>query len=274
MLGLNQYSHDASIAIAHASTGEILFALSKERLSRRKHDGGDVAMLVKYAVESVADRFGMHVEDVLNSVRLVVANNHHFRIAPFERRLPLLQSLNYVKGNVLSPWNLIGREGGMLKGKERKVEMSHHLAHAYSAISIAPFDEGLVVVMDGMGDALDDWLKAEGNQRYFCELTDGVCIDAEGYREFPVDPREQKGLSFREAETAYTFRKDGRKVRLTRVFKRWTPEVEPPELPNHSFEEMESVGAMYSRVSAIIFKDWNTCGKVRSAINGFYCIDR
>lgn len=271
VLGLNQYSHDASVAIMHAATGEILFALSKERLSRRKHDGGDVAILIQHAIESVAIRFGMHFEDILRGMRLVVANNHHFRIAPFEKRLPLLRSLNYVEGDVLSPWNLIGGEGGIVNGEDRKVEMSHHLAHAYSAVCTAPFDEGVVLVMDGMGDALDDWLTSEDDQRYFCELTHGVCDDAERFREFPADIRERKGVSFREAETAYVFRRKGGKVRLKRVFKRWTPEVEPAELPNHSFEEMESVGAIYSRISAIIFKDWNSCGKVRSAISGPHC---
>lgn len=267
MLGLNQYSHDASVAIMHASTGEILFALSKERLSRRKHDGGDVALLIKHAVESVATRFNMHIEEILKGVRLVVANNHHFRIAPFEKRLPLLRSLNYVQGDELSPWNLIGREGGIVDGEDRKVELSHHLAHVYSAVCTAPFDEGIAVVMDGMGDALDDWLTSKDDQRYFCELNHGICDDTERFREFPTDIREREGVSFREAESAYVFRREGRKIRMMRVFKRWTPEVEPSELPNHSFEEMESVGAMYSRVSAIVFKDWNSCGKVRSAVN-------
>jgi hypothetical protein len=31
------------------------------------------------------------------------------------------------------------------------------------------------------------------------------------------------------------------------VYKRWTQERSPPELYNHGFENMESLGAVYSR---------------------------
>ena len=34
----------------------------------------------------------------------------------------------------------------------QKYELSHHLAHAWSVIAQAPFESGLVVVMDGMGE--------------------------------------------------------------------------------------------------------------------------
>ena len=64
----------------------------------------------------------------------------------------------------------------------------------------------------------------------------------------------------REAETAYVF--DRQAALLKPVFKRWSRERSPPELYNHGFENMESLGAVYSRVSSAIFGDWNACGKV------------
>ena len=36
VLGLNKYSHDTTICAADAKTGEVLFAMSKERLTRKK----------------------------------------------------------------------------------------------------------------------------------------------------------------------------------------------------------------------------------------------
>lgn len=39
-------------------------------------------------------------------------------------------------------------------------------------------------------------------------------------------------------------------------------EKTPPALYNHGFENMDSVGALYSRASSHIFGDWNACGKV------------
>lgn len=48
---------------------------------------------------------------------------------------------------------------------------------------------------------------------------------------------------------------------MTPIYKRWTRERSPPELYNHGFENMESMGAVYSRVSSHIFGDWNACGE-------------
>ena len=55
---------------------------------------------------------------------------------------------------------------------------------------------------------------------------------------------------------------------LTPRLKRWQEERSPPELYNHGFENMESVGAVYSRVSSAIFGDWNACGKVVAVVMG------
>lgn len=49
---------------------------------------------------------------------------------------------------------------------------------------------------------------------------------------------------------------------LQPIFKRWIEEKTPPTLYNHGFENMESVGAVYSRASSHVFGDWNACGKV------------
>ncbi|PXF48296.1 hypothetical protein BWQ96_01985 [Gracilariopsis chorda] len=210
-------------------------------------------------------------EEIASRVKLVVANNHHFRILPFEQRLPFQVSMNYVPSSYLSPWNLIGspvrylQQSEMYAPEATKVELSHHLAHAFSAVFACPFDRGLVVIMDGMGDSLDDWLAARcrDERHYFCESSCPLFVrDAPDFREFPKDVGHRPGISFREAETAYVFERRHDGVHFSRVYKRWTPENAPSELANHSFEEMDSIGAMYSRVSALIFKDWNNCGKV------------
>ncbi|KAI0565278.1 Carbamoyltransferase [Gracilaria domingensis] len=269
VIGINQYSHDASVALVDSSSGKLLFAQSKERLTRRKHDGGDVADLVLHAMESVASD-DETASDVASHVQLVVANNHHFRILPFETRIPFQTSLGYVPSSYRSPWNLIGSEASYLQGSERyapaatKIELSHHLAHAYSAVCSCPFNRGVMVVMDGMGDARDDWLVAQSSRdvSHISELScPGFVRNSTGFREYPRDVDDRPGVSFREAETAYVFEKRRNGVHFARIFKRWTPENAPSELSNHSFEEMDSIGAMYSRVSAIVFKDWNNCGK-------------
>lgn len=247
VVGLTKYSHDASIAVVSATTGELLFALSKERLTRRKHDGGDTGVLLRHALN--------YLRFPLSSVALVVANNHHHRIAPYEKRLPFAVAARAAPLSSLSEYNLVPGA--------RHVELSHHLAHAWSAVRAFEGPEALVVVMDGMGDARDDWLRAGGEDGYFCE--DGFVDDDDMFREVPAKAvlnDGRSGISYREAETVYRASRVGGRVRLTRLFKRWTDEVSPPELYNHGFENMESVGAVYSRVASHIFGDWNSCGKV------------
>src|SRR5258708_31403013 len=46
----------------------------------------------------------------------------------------------------------------MLARHSRIVTVSHHLAHAYSAIGAATFDEAGVLVIDGCGNAYDECL--------------------------------------------------------------------------------------------------------------------
>jgi hypothetical protein len=47
------------------------------------------------------------------------------------------------------------------------------------------------------------------------------------------------GAGYREAESAYLLRPGGK---LIPVFKRWCRERSPPELYNHGFENMDSLG--------------------------------
>ncbi|CAM9249641.1 unnamed protein product [Discosporangium mesarthrocarpum] len=275
ILGLNRYSHDSSVCVVSLTDGSRLFAGEKERITRVKHDGGDTGELVNHALESI----GASLDDV----RLVVSNNHHHRVKPFERRLPWTVPLGIYPPSYISPSNLLP--------EAEHIELSHHLAHAWCAADLAPFPRGLVVVMDGMGEAYGAMARAEadlvrevgkGKETEMAGSTgDPECSgyyndlrllremgsrDGEvggGVPEFQQVPAElHPHEAYREAESAYTFTRgpDGRPI-LTPVFKRWTMERSPSELYNHGFENMESLGAVYSRVSSHIFGDWNACGE-------------
>lgn len=240
ILGLNQYTHSAAACLLD-SNGTLLFAGEKERLTRKKHDGGDVAVLVEHALDSV----GASLDDVA----LVVANNHLFRIDRFHRTLKWDTALFSYQESYVSPYN-------MLLGVKR-LELSHHMAHAWSVLPCAPFDEGVVVVMDGMGSTLHE-MRMPGVD-YYSELD---LEEAPGFQSAP-EQLEQDGVSdqafgWREGETAFTFKGTD----LKRVFKRWIAEPTPALLHNYGFENMESLGAVYSRAASHIFGDWNTCGKV------------
>lgn len=253
ILGLNKYSHDTSLCAANAETGQVLFAISKERLTRKKHDSGNVATLV----ESCLDNLDLGYE----AIQSVVMNNHHHRILPLEENLAHLE---WESGLGING----GAEGGYddeenLLSDIPRLELSHHLAHAYSTACQAPFDQGMVVVMDGMGETYRTMMQAQLAQdpSYVSDFSFGD----DDLDLIPSDLAEKSRTSrfdWREAESVYVFEKKATTMHLKPVFKRFTEERTPPTLYNHGFENMDSVGALYSRASSHIFGDWNACGKV------------
>lgn len=259
VIGLNKYSHDSSICAADAKTGEVLFYLSKERLSRRKHDGGSTDTLV----QSCLDSLNLSPENIDR----VVLNNHHYRTLPLDSRSKeqifwqASLGINNDDGGLDADLNL-------LPDVSDKHELSHHLAHAYSVAAQAPFDKGLIVVMDGMGEtyrAMADAMHRE-DSTYTCDLQ-FLSQDQQSLQQIPADIGTIAGVTrydWREAESAYIFTKSftDKQISIRPVFKRWTEEKTPPVLFNHGFENMESMGAVYSRASTHIFGDWNACGKV------------
>lgn len=120
-------SHDGSACLL--KDGVIAFAIEKERITRRKHDGGNDDDAIRYCLSAE----GISIDDV----DLVVQNAN---FSMFER------------GNA---WFQGQR---LLAAHPRVVTVSHHLAHAYSAIGTAPFDECAVLVIDGCGNAYDESL--------------------------------------------------------------------------------------------------------------------
>jgi len=111
--------------------------------------------------------------------------------------------------------------------------------------------------MDGMGEHLRAMTGGDGaadDPAYAHDLKAAGPV-----RDAAAALAERAGGGHREAESAYLF--SGGKP--TPVFKRWTAEVSPPELANHGFGDMDSLGAMYSRVSSHVFG--GACRPARAA---------
>jgi carbamoyltransferase len=111
------------------------------------------------------------------------------------------------------------------------VTVSHHLAHAYSAFAPCPFDEGVVMVVDGVGS-----------------------YSADVMEDYPTSDRT--GPLARESESYYRF--EGPKLECLK--KVW---LEPRRgIFSDEFYNMPGLGAVYSRASTYIFGDWNKCGEL------------
>jgi carbamoyltransferase len=118
VLGTHQ-SHDGSACLL--KDGRICAAIEKERITRKKHDGHQDADAILYCLEKEKIQ--------LNDLDLIVQNAQYGSF--YGERL--------ITENCPIP----------------VVTISHHLAHAYSAIGPCNFDKSSVLVIDGAGNRLD-----------------------------------------------------------------------------------------------------------------------
>lgn len=171
----------------------------------------------------------------VNDIVAVVSNNHHHRVIPYEKEFGFLHSLGYL------PHDKYMEEMNLLTNAEH-FEISHHLAHAWSVFSTIPFQCGLVVCMDGMGECYQDMVQdiagsVENGGDYMHDLK---LIRASKSETFVGQPHIlAPGIGYREAESAYVFNQTS----IVPVFKRWTQQ-KFPLIYNGGFEYMESLGIL------------------------------
>ncbi len=218
VLGLNTYDHDVSACLLR--DGEIAFAIAKERITREKHASGFYKEVIDYCLNAE----GITLDDV----DLVVRNCYILPVPEMEDRL-MYQDLpgflpEYERADAKSHPHFLSRS-------DKVVSISHHLAHAYSAFAVSPFEEGAVMIVDGVGSYRSDVNES-----------------------FPA--ADTATPLARESESYYKF--SGAKLECLK--KVW---MEPDRgFLSDEFYNMPGLGALYSRASTYIFGDWNKCGEL------------
>jgi carbamoyltransferase len=202
-------SHNGSACLL--KDGEIVVAIEKERLSRIKHDGKDDSLAIRYCL----DAEGITLDDV----DLVVQNSN---FDMFE--------------GVCSD-----RIGERLVNKARHVEtISHHLAHAYSAVGTSPLDESAVLVVDGCGNAYAD------------------CMDLEGAVTLEEPASAELGQVYFEKDSYYLWQNGVLRPNV-KDFSVWGPNQSYAMYPNTT---MHSLGGTYLGVSTYVFRGIEDPGKL------------
>ncbi len=201
-------SHDGSTCLL--KDGEIVCAIEKERLTRKKHDGGNDLLTVQYCL----DYAGISVDDL----SLVV------------------QAANFEKDSIQKD-QYQGRRYFNAHCKVPFVSISHHLAHAYSAIGTCPYNEFNVLVIDGCGSPLPQ------------------CDDLEGAVIFKED---SMGVNA-EKDSFYHFSSAG----LQSIFKDFSL-LNPIQgtVGNRLPTTNHSIGGLYSMVSRYVFGNMDDVGKL------------
>jgi carbamoyltransferase len=156
ILGISAFYHDSAAALIR--DGEIVAAAQEERFTRKKHDSRFPEHAVRYCVESAGlkeselDSVVFYEKPFLKFERLI---ENYLAFAPrgvesFRMALPLwVREKLFQKG-------LLARELKRVwpgsKWADRLLFSEHHLSHAASAFYPSPFEEALVLTMDGVGE--------------------------------------------------------------------------------------------------------------------------
>ncbi|OQP45860.1 hypothetical protein A4H97_31955 [Niastella yeongjuensis] len=207
-------SHDGSACLL--KDGVIAVAIEKERITRRKHDGWNDNDAIQYCL----DAEGIKMEDVDLIVEAGMNYIFHGGYTPYETKV----------GKRLIE---------LYRQTIPVVTISHHLAHAYSAIGTAPFDEMAILVIDGCGNSMSE-----------CMDLDGACVPDQ-------IPGEWQHLLW-EKDSFYEYRNN----KLQPLFKDFSPRsrffnyVFLPDVLKHS------IGSLYEAASMYCLGDQNATGKL------------
>src|SRR2546429_3696632 len=134
--------HDSAAALV--VDGTVVAAVAEERISRRKHTGDFPKGAIAYCLAEA----GLAIGDVHELV-------HGFDYAPYRGVYALDPVSHDLYRDVYSRDALLALVARDVPGfpAERVRHVAHHAAHAASAYYTSGWDECLVIVIDGMGEA-------------------------------------------------------------------------------------------------------------------------
>ncbi|MCW5635519.1 MAG: carbamoyltransferase [Rubrivivax sp.] len=156
ILGLSAFYHDSAAALVE--DGRIVAAAQEERFTRKKHDSRFPVNAVGYCLREAGtslagiDRVVFYDKPFLKFERLVET---YLAFAPrgfksFRMSIPLwLREKLFLKDLLKKELGALA-DGGGWNGELLFSE--HHLSHAASAFFPSPFDEAVVLTMDGVGE--------------------------------------------------------------------------------------------------------------------------
>ena len=203
-------SHNGSAVLL--KDGKVCVAIEKERLTRIKHDGGNDTVAIQYCLEAE----GITLNDIA-----VVVQCENFT----------LPKRDFFKGKRLFADS----------NQPKIIDISHHLAHAYSAVGTSPFSNCNVMVIDGCGSPFDQFIALHPEQKEILDLSF-----------FEINQMQCEKDSF------YHF--DGQK--LTPVIKDFSV------MADHTGGEFQlpttqhSIGGFYASVSHYVFGNMDDVGKL------------
>lgn len=156
VLGISAFYHDSAAALIE--DGCIVAAAQEERFTRKKHDSSFPHHAIAYCLDAanvhldVIDHVAFYDKPFLKFERLLKT---YVAMAPrgfrsFQKAMPLWL------GEKLFQKRLLRRElkqfSNKIEGADKILFCEHHLSHAASAFFPSPYEDALVLTMDGVGE--------------------------------------------------------------------------------------------------------------------------
>jgi carbamoyltransferase len=155
ILGISAFYHDSAAVLLH--DGEIIAAVQEERFTRKKHDARFPHEAVAYCLKQAGvtlddvDFIAFYDKPFLKFERLLET---YLAFAPrgfrsFAMAMPLWVREKLFQKSLLSDEL---KRYGSASVENRLLFTEHHLSHAASAFYPSPFNEAVVLTMDGVGE--------------------------------------------------------------------------------------------------------------------------
>ena len=156
ILGISAFYHDSAAALVR--DGAIVAAAQEERFTRRKHDASLPIHAVQYCLKAgeialdELDNIVFYDKPLLKFERLLET---YLAFAPrglssFKMAMPLWIKEKLFQKDLLR--RQLEKLGADFDWKSRLLFCEHHLSHAASAFFPSPFEEALVLTLDGVGE--------------------------------------------------------------------------------------------------------------------------
>ena len=182
LLGISCFYHDSAAALI--SDGEIISAVQEERFSRKKHDSRFPENAIKYCLKSN----NLDLRDINNIVyyekplltfeRLLET---YLAVAPRGGRSFIaamqvwLKEKLFLKSELKKSFKIIQKE--IIKNEDVHVPeilfAEHHQSHASAAFYPSPFEEAVILCMDGVGEwaTTSTWIGKGNKIKPFWEIS-------------------------------------------------------------------------------------------------------
>lgn len=156
ILGISAFYHDSAAALIE--DGRIVAAAQEERFTRKKHDASLPENAILYCLEAAGctldevDHVAFFEKPFLKFERLLET---YLAYAPrgfqsFRAAMPVwVREKLFQKSNLAKALSAHSQDGNI---EDRMLFAEHHQSHAASAFFPSPFEEAVVLTMDGVGE--------------------------------------------------------------------------------------------------------------------------